>query len=82
VGFRVDGRRFLHVGLPVELVVAVRQPSPPLCECVTRMAGPILLNSAETASVFTCTSYGPVFGTISRKNWLSASGSRENYTPG
>ena len=63
-------------------LIAVRQPSPPLCEWVTRMPGPILLKSAETASVFTCTSYGPVLGTICRKNWLSASGSRENCTPG
>jgi hypothetical protein len=41
------------------------------------MPGAILSNSAETASVFTCTSSGPVLGTICRKNWLSASGSRE-----
>src|SRR5437762_10383188 len=57
-------------------LMAERQPSPPLCECVTRMPGPILLNSVETASVFTCASYGPVLGTICRKYWLSASGSR------
>jgi hypothetical protein len=46
------------------------------------MPGPMRVKSEETASTFTGTSYGPVFGTIWRKNWFSASGSRENDTPG
>ena len=62
--------------------IAVTQPGPPLCECVTRIAGPILSNRAETASVMTSMSNGPVLGVIERKYWLSASGSFENCTPG
>src|SRR5687768_15967704 len=64
------------------LLILVRHPSVPLCECVTRMPGPIFSNSAATAFVFTSTSYGPVFGTDCRKNCSSAEGSRENWTPG
>jgi hypothetical protein len=52
--------RLVH-RLQVLFLMAVRQPSPPLCEWVTRMPGPILLNSAETASVFTC---GPRFALL------------------
>ena len=62
------------------LLMAVRHPSVPLCECVTSTPGPILSKSAATAFVFTSTSYGPVFGAICRKNWSSARGSRENCT--
>jgi hypothetical protein len=64
------------------LLIAVRHPSVPLCECVTRMPAPILSKSAATAFVFTVTSYGPVFGSDCRKNWFSAEESRENCTPG
>ena len=64
------------------LLIAVRHPSVSLCECVTRMPGPIRSNSAATALTFTATSYGPVFGTLCRKNWFSAEESRENCTPG
>ena len=64
------------------LRAAVSQPMPPLCECVTRIAGPILSNSAATALEFTPMSIGPVSGVIDRKYWFRASGSRENCTPG
>jgi len=63
-------------------LIAVCQPMPPLCECVTRIPGPILLNSAATASEVTSASIGPVSGVIWRKYWFRASGSRENCTPG
>ena len=45
-------------------------------------AGPILSKRAATASEFTSMSNGPVLGVIWRKYWFSASGSRENCTPG
>src|SRR2546423_8817541 len=47
--------------------VAVIQPGPPLCECVTRIPGPILSQRADTASVMTGISNGPVLGVMERK---------------
>lgn len=44
------------------LLIAVRHPMPPLCECVTRMAGPIFVNNAATALAFTSMSMGPTLG--------------------
>ena len=63
-------------------LIATVQPSPPLCECVTSTPGPILSNRADTASVATLASNGPVSGTIWRKYCSRACGSRENCTPG
>ena len=47
-------------------LIAVSQPDPP-CEWVTRIPGPILPKSADTASGEDFMSNGPVFGTIARK---------------
>ena len=38
------------MALTFGFLIAVSQPGPPLCECVTRMPGPILSNRADTPS--------------------------------
>src|SRR5688572_26116362 len=55
------------IALTFELLIAVSQPIPPECECVTRIASPILLNNAEAASTITGISIGPMLGVIERK---------------
>jgi len=42
--------------LTLALLMAVSQPGPPPCECVKRMAGPVLVKSAAIASAITLAS--------------------------
>src|SRR5690606_31561074 len=56
-----------HDCFDIFIFMAVIQPIPPECECETRTAGPILVNSADAASVVTFISMGPMFGTICLK---------------
>ena len=63
-------------------MAAVSQPSPPLCECVTRTADRSCRTTLRLRRAITFASNGPVSGVIGRKYWFSASGSRENCTPG
>src|ERR1700674_4742155 len=49
------------------VLILVSQPGPPLAECVISTDGPILSNSAASASVTTLLSPGPVLGVCCRK---------------
>ena len=44
------------IALTLALLIAVSQPGPPACECVNRMAGPVLSKSADMAAAITAAS--------------------------
>src|SRR5580704_8890151 len=55
------------IALTFALLILVSQPGPPLAECVSRTAGPILSKSAAIPAETTSLSAGPVFGVCCRK---------------
>src|SRR5690554_2542603 len=55
---------YATIALTFSFLMAVYQPGPPPWEWVTRIPGPILSKSADTASETTAASKGPVLGVI------------------